>query len=664
MLSLAIQGLIQLASKHRSPDIPERLAKTVADLGDDGLGLIKALGRLRLGTWEFSVGNEEYAREIINRCSPKSGGWFGDKLRGAPHCLPLGEIPGEVHLLMAWEPHELAHLYLVDPEHDSITSLGLTRWWANDLWEGSVRGISREDTEELRAILGVSDWPGFSPLIPSTKDVKELEAELEHGEALIGGGHISFALDAQGKAVSVHKKGIRFINSQGKLKASNTKGQAYAGGISVDGSQGWYSSIGTKSEKARLTLIALPDGKPKRGWTLEDGKGVLTGNDRVVERVHDGLRLHRIDGDELVLLDEMTSPTLSYPSRMWPIFHGRALLVGLRNAWELYLLDGDELKVARRYRCPSPGRLEEAAVLDYGEVCYLQVGKHQFQFGFEDVRRVRFDQAWVELHPTPIDFDPATQALSTQTSWARPMPNGMFFALQAEGAGYSPALVSAGEIKHLGLGIRPSWSFGWSPDGKWLYLGRDATPLLVNTATGVTAELPEQPGKVEAPVWTRAGVIVHHATAEGFAIALYHRADGGQWELVHRSPCPKFFRLLASEKHPLVLTTLDEEGAEFPGQLFHVANDGFRILGSSHLRPRMLWDEGGTLRWMEQAVETDINHTFAVDGQRLQIRINPALWATPAGLDDAIASALTRDPLDDLNSVDRSLVLATTMRSH
>jgi hypothetical protein len=300
---------------------------------------------------------------------------------------------------------------------------------------------------------------------------------------------------------------------------------------------------------------------------------------------------------------------------------------------------------------PAPATAQEASAAP------------QAPIGPQTASGLRFDEAPPELEPQQVACDPKVRAQSLTTTWARPMPNGAFFALLAQGAGYTPALVDQGGLRKLDLGVRPIWRFSWSPDASWLYLGRDETPLMVNTRTYEVATLPDQPGRMLDIALTKAGALVHYQDGEGFGLALYRDVDES-WTLVHRTACPKLECLLGSETTDVVMAVLANPAKDIqvsdPGCLIHVGEDGLRLLGCSKFRPQELWDDGGKLRWMSRDTDLDMVCDFATDGTRLWLRTRRGLLVTPTGLDGAIADALTRPPMADLGSVDRAQYRADT----
>ncbi|MBV1856986.1 MAG: BRCT domain-containing protein [Nannocystaceae bacterium] len=264
--------------------------------------------------------------------------------------------------------------------------------------------------------------------------------------------------------------------------------------------------------------------------------------------------------------------------------------------------------------------------------------------------QLRFDTAAQDLEPRSVSFDPRARKHSLQTAWARPMPSGRFFALLAQSGGYAPGIVGPEGTRDLGLGHAPSWNFSWCPKGEELFLGKGVQPYLVNVASAQVEALPKQPGSVRGLARCASGILIHHATASGYALALYVRKKS-KWSLAHRTTCSHLAFVGASPERDLVVGVLEQTDALHPSVLLHVASDGLRPLGTSRFRVQSLWETEARLVWMSHKKDLDMLYGFATNRSELWLRMRRGLLVTPSGLDASVEASLSAPATGDLTSV-------------
>jgi len=153
-----------------------------------------------------------------------------------------------------------------------------------------------------------------------------------------------------GTVVSEHKKGIRYLDANGKRKSYGCRSKKafdprYTA-VTADGSRAYF--LGPDA----LHWVDLPAGKPKGFIDLADtpiDAFVLTDDDRILARWEAGLTLYRHEGDALVAVDHLVHLGFGTKGGVFRAFGGRRFLVDNAGPQArsnfLGAVDGDELRL-------------------------------------------------------------------------------------------------------------------------------------------------------------------------------------------------------------------------------------------------------------------------------------------------------------------------------
>ena len=352
---MAISPQIAALTRVIRPAPPEDSPQTVDVEGSsaDVAALLGALAAhqppVALGRWELGLLGETHAREVMER----SGG--GELTTKYAHYRPFGQHNGEVHLVLGWSAGEqvMDAVLECDPEYGKVKSLGKVSFWLENLVaeDDAVAAALRERAPALEAPSGAD--------LPEVDKARFEEARRVPGDpkALEAGGHLFFSVADDGTAISVHKKGVRFLDAKGKRKAKNAKSTGKYGGIAPDGRSAWFLQ-----EYGGLDFrVALPEGKPLVEYAV-DAKGLaVLRDDCVVLRRPNELVLYRAEGEELVELDRVTSMELGGRGLVHSAFRGRGVVVSNETAACSWVFEVTGGKLAARWRL-------EGKVNDYPDV--------------------------------------------------------------------------------------------------------------------------------------------------------------------------------------------------------------------------------------------------------------------------------------------------------
>lgn len=332
-LSRKMQALVSLIAQEPPSDEPYPL--DTSEMPADLAALLGALAAheppTTLGMWEFGLLDEDEARHLL-----EMGG--DENLAGEyEHFLCIGQLNDEVHLVVGWSP-EKATVLEIDPEYGNVDDEG-----PPDLWlDGFYGELEEEDRLPLRQVYTLLEAPEGDALETVDPDAFEAARKRAPDTALEADGHLYFAVADDGRAISVHDKGLRYLDAAGQARTVSIENQVRYGGIAPEGDAAYFLELPRGHAPSPLHRVALPSGVHTRYELRGVYAFAVVRDGRVVLRKDCELVLCRVGPEGLEEITSLVSLDLGSSGVIQPAFGGRGVVVSDGDTGQAWILAVDD----------------------------------------------------------------------------------------------------------------------------------------------------------------------------------------------------------------------------------------------------------------------------------------------------------------------------------